>query len=155
MRSLALVFSLLSLPSFFWVQEEAIHLQVMRQERFVNQGHHPEHNRRVTFRLTNTGSGTVIVYGAKYDGEFFPIGYLIQFDKGVWQYPTGDADDPGLGGFSKAQKETYSLQPGKSITFTAEMSKLEVGRKFKRTVYISDKERDAPRELRSKTFVLK
>ena len=87
--------------------------------------------------------------------SFFPISYLTQFDKGVWQYPTGDVDDPGLGGFPKAQKETYSLRPGKSLTFTAEMSKLEVGRKFKRTVYISDKERDAPCELRSKTFVLK
>jgi hypothetical protein len=155
MRSLALFFLLLSLPSLFLVQEEFIHLHVVSQEKFANQGHHPENDRRVTFRLTNTGSRTVIVYGAKYDGEFFPIGYLIQFDKSVWQYPTGDVNDPGLSGFPKAQQETYSLQPGKSLTFTAEMSKLEVGRKFKRTVYISDKERDAPRELRSKTFVLK
>jgi hypothetical protein len=152
---MALFFTLLSLPSLFLAQEEVIHLHVVSQEMFANRGHHPENNRRVTFRLTNTGSKTVIVYGAKYDGEFFPIGYLIQFDKGVWQYPTGDVNDPGLNGFSKAQKEPYSLQPGKSLTFTAEMSKLEVGRKFKRTVYIFDKERDVPRELRSKTFVLK
>jgi hypothetical protein len=130
-------------------------LQVVSQERFVNQGHHPENNRRVTFRLTNRGSRAVIIYGDKDDGEFFPIGYLIQFDKGIWQYPTGDIDDPGLSGFPNALKEAYSLQPGKSLTFTAEMSKWEVGRKFKRTVYISDKEWDAPRELRSKAFVLR
>lgn len=156
MRSLALFFSLFSLSSFFLAQEEVlIHLQVVSQERFVNQGHHPENNRRVTFRLTNAGSKPVIVYGARYDGEFFPIGYLVQFDNGEWQYPTGDVSDPGLSGFPKAQKEIYSLQPGKSLTFTAEMSKLEVGRKFKRTVYVSHKESDAPREVRSKTFVLR
>jgi hypothetical protein len=155
MRSLGLLFSLLSLPSLFLAQGEVIHLQVVRQERFINRGHHPENNRRVILRLTNTGNRTVNVYGAKYDGEFFPIGYLIQFENGIWQYPTGAVNDPGLSGFPKAQKETYSLQHGKSLTFTAEMSELEVGRKFKRTVYISDKEGDAPRELRSKTFVLK
>ena len=71
MRSLALLFSLLSLPSPFLAQGEVIHLQVVRQGRFVNRGHHPENDRRVTFRLTNNGSGTVIVYGAKYDGEIF------------------------------------------------------------------------------------
>lgn len=155
MRTIALFFLLLFLPNLFFAQEEVVHLRVVSQEKFANRGHHPENNRRVTFRLTNTGSKTAIIYGTNYDGEFDPLGYIIQFENGVWEYPTGDIKDPGLSGFSTGQKQTYSLQPGKSLTFTAEMGRLEVGRTFKRTIYIYDKERDAPRELRSKNFVLK
>jgi hypothetical protein len=99
----------------------------------------------------------VIVYGFRYEGGFDPTGYLIALDKstGEWAYPTGDNRPISWSEQSREFKSTHVLPPGKSLTFDAEMSVLEAGGSFKRTVYASFSRNDEPCEVRSEEFVLK
>jgi hypothetical protein len=126
-------------------------------QKFRNRGHHPENNRRVIFRLINQSKNPLLIYGFKYDGEFEPTGYLIAFDanRGEWVYPTNDNHPVNWTETAREFKETLVLRPGTSITFTAEMSQLEVGGRFLRTVYIASEKGEDPVEVRSEQFVLK
>lgn len=130
---------------------------VVRLQKFRNTGHHPENNRRVTFRLVNQSRTPLVVFGFKYDGGFEPTGYIITFDanRGEWVYPTNDNHPVNWSDTAREFKETLVLSPGKSITFTAEMSQLEVGGRFRRTVYIASEKSKEPAEVRSEQFVLK
>lgn len=130
---------------------------VVRMLKFRNTGHHPENNRRVTFRLINQAKTPLLIYGFKYDGEFEPTGYLIAFDanRGEWVYPTNNNRPIEWNETAKEFKETITLRPGGSLKFTAEMSQLEVGGRFKRTVYVASEKDQGPTEVRSEEFVLK
>jgi|GEM_PF-3419656 len=132
-------------------------ISVVRMQKFRNRGHHPENNRRVTFRLSNQSKNTLLVYGFKYDGEFEPTGYLIAFDsdRGEWVYPTSNNRPVEWNETAKESNETIRLRPGDSIKFTAEMSQLEVGGRFKRTVYVAWEKYQKPIEVRSAEFILR
>ena len=134
-----------------------VRISIVRQEKFRNTGHHPENNRRVIFRMVNDATNPVIVYGFRYEGGFDPTGYLIAFERsrGEWSYPTGDNRPISWKERSNEFKGKYILQPGKSITFDAEMSQSEVGGHFKRTVYVAFGDGEEPCEIRSEEFVLK
>jgi hypothetical protein len=136
--------------------EDNIRILVVKQQVVRNRGHHPENNRRVVFRLTNKTNRPVIIYGIKYDGAFDPIGYLIEFskDKNEWVYPNGETSEPSFGNVSSIEKEKYILKSGGAIQFTAEMSFIQAGRRFKRTVYVAFKDGESPREVRSDEFIL-
>ena len=135
----------------------SLRISVVSQKVFRNRGHHPENNRRVIFRMVNESGKSVIVYGFRYEGGFDPTGYLIALDKstGEWAYPTGDNRPISWSEQSREFKSTQVLSPGKSLTFDAEMSVLEAGGSFKRTVYASFRRNDEPCEVRSEEFVLK
>lgn len=134
-----------------------VRISVVRQQKFRNGGHHPESNRRVTFRMVNGTTKPVIVYGFRYEDGFDPTGYLIVLDKrkGEWTYPTGDNRPVSWNERSGEFKDKYTLLPGKAVTFDAEMSRLEVGEYFKRTVYVAFNDGEEPCEIRSEEFVLK
>jgi hypothetical protein len=67
----------------------------------------------------------------------------------------GNPGDPGLQAIPKLERDRYTLAPGMAIDFQAEMSFLEVGRHFKRTMYITLSGTEVPREIASEEFVLK
>jgi len=74
---------------------------------------------------------------------------------GKWLYPTPDNrpitwDEP-----SDLKKEKYILEPGKYLTFEAAMSLAEIGKHFRRVVYVSFKDGKGPVEIRGEEFVLK
>jgi hypothetical protein len=135
----------------------SLRISVVSQRVFRNRGHHPENNRRVVFRMVNESRKPVIIYGFRYQGGFDPTGYLIALDKstGEWAYPTGDNCPIGWNEESREFKSTYVLLPGKSLNFDAEMSVLETGEQFKRTVYASFSRNDEPCEVQSEEFALK
>ncbi len=140
------------------VQERPpVQLSVVRLQKFRNTGHHPENNRRVIFRLTNQSKIPVLIYGFKYDGGFEPTGYLITVDRssGEWLYPTNNNRPVSWSETAKEFKDSLVLRPGESMRFTAEMSQLEVGGRFKRTVYVASQKDEEPMEVRSEEFVLK
>ena len=135
----------------------SLRISAVSQRVFRNRGHHPENNRRVVFRMVNESKRPMIVYGFRYEDGFDPTGYLIALDKGTggWAYPTRDNRPIGWSARSSEFKSTYVLLPGKSLTFDAEMSVLEAGGHFKRTVYASFSRDDEPCEIQSGEFVLK
>jgi hypothetical protein len=135
----------------------SVSISVIHQQKFRNPGHHPWNNRRVTFRLTNKSNTPAIVYGLKVDSAFYPTGYMLERETGggKWRYPTGGTSDPGLQAIPELEMDRYTLAPGMAIDFQAEMSFLEVGRHFKRTVYITLGATEVPREIASEEFVLK
>lgn len=138
-------------------ERPSVLVSVVRMQKFRNTGHHPENNRRVTFRLVNQSRAPLVVFGFKYDGGFEPTGHVITFDgnRGEWVYPTNDNHPVNWSETAREFKETLVLRPGKSITFAAEMSQLEVGGRFRRTVYIASEKGKEPVEVRSEQFVLK
>lgn len=137
--------------------KQDVRVVVVRQERFRNPGHHPENDRRVVFGLANQTSHPVVVYGFSFNDEFEPTGYLMDLDKstGKWLYPTPENRPLTWRDVSELEKETYILPPGRTITFSAELSRAEVGKHFRRIVYVSSKEGEVPREVRGEEFVLR
>jgi len=137
--------------------QPSVRIFVVSQQKFKNRGHHPENNRRVIFKMINESNKPVIVYGLSFEGEFEPTGYIMDFDKstGKWLYPTPDNRPITWNDISDLEKEKYILQPGKAIKFEAEMSLAEVGKHFRRIVFVSFREREEPREIRGEEFVLK
>lgn len=138
-------------------EQKAVRISIVRQQVFRNRGHHPENNRRVTFRMINETSKPIIVFGFKDDMGFDPTGYLIVLDssKGEWSYPTGDNLPVRWSERSDLDKGEYVLRPGEAINFIAEMSKFEVGKHFKRTAYVSFNSDREPSEIKSEEFILK
>lgn len=132
-------------------------ISAVRMQKFRNRGHHPENNRRVTFRLSNKSKIPLLVHGFKYDGEFEPTGYLLAFDsdRSEWVYPTSKNRPIEWNEMAKESKATIRVRPGDSIKFTAEMSQLEVGRRFKRTVYVAWEKNQEPIEVKSEKFILR
>jgi hypothetical protein len=132
-------------------------ISVIHQQKFRNSGHHPWNNRRVTFRLTNRSDTPAIVYGLKVNSGFYPAGYMLEreISGGKWRYPTGGTSDPGLQAIPELERDRYTLAPGMTIDFQAEMSFTEVGRHFKRTAYITLSGTEVSNEIASKEFVLK
>ena len=162
MKAISLLLGVLILYSGFIVGSVAqenlpIVISVVKIQTVRNRGHHPENNRRVTFRLSNQSKDTLLVYGFKFDGEFDPTGYLISFDsgRGEWVYPTSNNQPVEWNATAKESKETIRVRPGDSIKFTAEMTQQEVGRRFKRTVYVSWEKNQEPIEVRSEDFILR
>lgn len=137
--------------------DSTIRIFVVSQHKFKNRGHHPLHNRRVTFKMVNDSNHRLIVYGRRFDDGFEPTGYIISFDQTTreWSYPNPSNSPITWSERSDGEKEKHVLSPGASITFEAEMSELEVGMRFKRTVYVSLKEGQEPTEIRGEEFVLK
>lgn len=155
-----LLILLLSLPGrvVSVSQEDApIRVVVVRQEAFHNKGHHPENNRRVIFKLVNQTDHPVVVFGMVDGEELFPAGYMLEYceEDGRWVYPSGDSAPPPWKNGSDVGKDKYVLRPKGAITFEAEMSQAEVGSRFKRSVYISVKEDEDPKEVRSDESILK
>jgi hypothetical protein len=135
-----------------------VHISVVSQKMFVNRGHHPWNNRRVTFRMVNESSQPLIVYGLVLDkNDFDPTGYILILNKstGAWDYPTGDNRPISWSERSSVDKDRYILLPGRAITFLAEMSQLDVGGHFRRLVYASYNKKDEPCEIRSEEFILR
>jgi len=138
-------------------QQPPVRVVVTSQKLIRNRGHHPWNNRRVIFRATNEAQRPMVIYGFR-DEEFFePGGYLIEFhrQRGTWVYPTGATSDPGFVEQDELSQDKYVLQPGMSINFAAEMSSLEVGKRFRRTLYAAFDENEEPHEIRSEEFVLR
>ena len=135
----------------------SLRISAVSQKVFRNRGHHPENNRRVIFRMVNESKKPVIIYGFRYEDGFDPTGYLIAQDKstGGWAYPTGDNRPISWSERSKEFKSRFILPSGKSLTFDAEMSALEAGGRFKRTVYASYDENNEPCEVQSEAFILR
>ena len=132
-------------------------ISMVHQQKFRNSGHHPWNNRRVTFRLTNRSNKAAIVYGFKVDSAFYPAGYMLERETtgDKWRYPTGETSDPGFQSIPEPERDRYTLRAGMTMDFQAEMSFLEVGRHFRRTVYITLDEGELPHEVASEEFVLK
>lgn len=135
----------------------SIRISVVSQKKFRNRGHHPENNRKVIFRVANESSKPVFIYGFKYDGEFDPTGYMMILNryKNEREYPNPDNSPTKWSDVSSLEKDKRLLRLGESITTDAEMSELEVGSHFRRTVYASYNENDEPCEVRGEEFVLK
>jgi len=158
MKSLLIVSLIFNLSGTCPKQDfPSLRISAVSQRVFRNRGHHPENNRRVIFRMVNESKKPVTIYGFRYEGGFDPTGYLIALDKstGEWAYPTGDNRPITWSKQSREFKSTYILAPGKVLTFDAEMSVLEAGGRFKRTVYASFSRNDEPCEVQSEEFVLK
>ena len=157
--TLLLIFLLSFSPASSHTKQDcpSVRVSIVRQQKFRNTGHHPENNRRVIFRMVNESTKPVIVYGFQYGSGFDPTGYLIALDKsnGEWAYPTGNNRPVSWSEKSSEFKDRSILQPGKSMTFDAEMSQLEVGGHFKRTAYVAFSDGDEPCEIRSEEFILK
>ena len=135
----------------------SVRVSVVSQKKFQNRGHHPWNNRKVIFRVVNTSSRSVVIYGFKYDDEFDPTGYMLILNrsKNEWEYPN-PANAPTMWkDVSSMFKDKCILKPGESITIDAEMSEFEVDSHFRRTVYGSYNENDEPCEVRGEEFVLK
>jgi hypothetical protein len=134
-----------------------VRILVIKQQAFRNRGHHPENNRRVVFRLVNKTSKPVIVYGIKYDDSFDPAGYLVEFSesKNEWVYPNGETSEPSFSGVSSIEKEKYTMKAGRAIEFTAEMSSIQSGKRFRRTAYVVFNDGEPPMEIKSDTFILR
>jgi hypothetical protein len=154
---LALLLSSWLIPVYKAQDKPRVGVSIIRQQQFRNTGHHPENNRKVIFRITNNSSKPVIVYGFKYDSGFDPTGYLIVFDPGKseWVYPTSDNRPVSWNERSNEFKYKYMLRPGRTVTFEAEMSRLEVGGRFKRTVYVAYNDGEDPMEIKSDEFILR
>lgn len=137
--------------------QPSVRIFAVSQQKFKNRGHYPDNNRRVVFKLVNDSSKPVIVYGFQGEAEFDPIGYLISFDEKLreWVYPNPENAATPWSERSDLDKQKHILLPGKSITFEAEMSRAEVGMRFKMTAYVSFKEYEDPIEIRGEEFVLK
>ncbi len=135
----------------------SVELSVVRLEKLRNTGHHPENNRKVTFRLVNQSRTRIVLFGTKYQGGFEPTGYLITFDRssGEWLYPTNNSRPVSWSETAREFKDKLILRPGESMRFIAEMSQPEVGGRFKRTVYIALEKDKKPLEVRSAEFILK
>jgi hypothetical protein len=135
----------------------SVHITVLSQERFVNQGHHPENNRRVRFKLINRSRMPIIVYGFKDGDDFDPTGYLMILNKETarWEYPNPDNKPAEWDEVSSDFKSKVTLRPNESIKFLAEMSGLEVGSQFRRTIYVSRNENGKLCEVRGTPFVLR
>jgi hypothetical protein len=135
----------------------SVRISVVSQKKFRNRGHHPENNRKVVFRLVNESGRPVFIYGFKYDGGFDPTGYLMSLNNswGEWEYPNPNNRPNTWNEFAPEFKDKRILKPNESITFNAELSELEVGTHFRRTVYASYNENDEPCEIRGDEFVLK
>jgi len=138
-------------------ERPSLRLFVVSQRKFKNHGHHPWNNRRVTFRLVNDSDQAVIVYGTKFDFGFEPTGYVLSLNSNTseWECPNTDNSPTPWNELSADEKDRHVLKPGEHITFEAEMSVFEVGMHFKRTIYVSMKEGEQPREIRGQEFVLK
>jgi hypothetical protein len=123
----------------------------------VNQGHHPENNRRVRFQLINKSKTPIIVYGFKDGADFDPTGYLLEFNKKTsrWEYPNPDDKPAEWDEVSIGFKSKVTLRPNESIKFLAEMSSLEVGSRFRCTIYISSDENGKHCEVQGTPFVLR
>ena len=137
--------------------QNSVRIVVASQQKFQNRGHHPENNRRITFQMVNESNEPVIVYGMIFKAGFEPTGYIMDRDEstGNWLYPTPDNRPITWKDISGLEKDKYILQPGRIITFEAEMSQAEVGKRFKRVVYVSFRESEEPHQISSEEYVLK
>ena len=135
----------------------AFKFSIVRQHVFRNKGHHPEINRRVVFQLCNLSGDTLVLYGLKDQEIFDPSGYLIEWnpEKKKWVYPSGNLTSPGFDNLPSYNKDKEALDAGKCLRFVSEISKFQVGLRFRRTVYVSIKKVDQPQEIISPIFVLK
>jgi hypothetical protein len=135
----------------------SVRIFVISQKKFRNRGHHPENNRKVIFRVMNGSTKPVIIYGFKYDGDFFPTGYMMVLtrDKNEWRYPNPSNSPTDWSDIPGAEKDKRILRPGESIKVDAEMSEFEAGSRFRRTVYATYNENGVPCEVRGEEFVLK
>lgn len=138
-------------------ERPSVRIFVVKQQKFKNRGHYPDNNRRVIFKMVNESNKPVVVYGFRDEELFDPAGYIIELKRttGEWVYPNPDNAPMPWADRSDLDKSKYRLLPGKSITFVAELSMIEVGRHFKRTVYASFKEDEEPVEIRGQEFCLK
>lgn len=144
-------------PIYHGQDRPPVRIFVVSQQKFKNRGHHPENDRRVTFKIVNDSNRPVIVYGFQGKEEFLPAGYLIELDenKSEWLYTNPDNAPMPWSKRSDLDKQKHILLPSKSITFEAEMSRVEVGTHFKRTAYVSFREDQEPMEISGDEFVLK
>ena len=157
MKSGLLVLLLLTQTTGSRQPVQAVTISVVAQKQFRNRGHHPENNRRVIFRLANTSSVPVIIYGFEFANGFDPTGYLMALNEtsGGWEYPNSQNRPTAWTEVAPEFKSQRILRPGESVTFVSELSHFEVGTHFRRTVYVAHDKSDVPFEVRGTEFVLK
>jgi hypothetical protein len=156
---LLLAFSLLFTQSSPCLRPDSpsVRISVISQTRFNNRGHYPWHDRKVVFRLMNVSARPVIVYGFADEDELYPGGYMMVFNRRSrnWEYPNPDNQPTPWAEVSSLEKSKRILRPGETISFVAEMSRFEVGSRFRRTAYVSFNENEVPCEIRGRPFILR
>ena len=142
-------------------QQDQYLFKVIRQEPISQIIYpHGQIDRRLTFQIKNNSNETLIVYGARIDGNLHPFQYLLKYDapSGVWQYPTPNGKPLEWKRESSVDKESQTLQPGESLEFDmmyGTWPSAEGDKRLKITVRVACKPGKEPFELRSDEFAVK
>ena len=138
-----------------------VRLSVIRQEKcqqcaMLISGTPLTDGERVVLRLVNSTAKPVVVYGFKFEDDFNPTGYLLEQSKDTcrWKYPNGDETTFAWNERSPESKREYLLAVGRSLEIEATFNKLELGSRYKRTVFVASGNGKEPCEIASEEIIL-
>lgn len=127
----------LSLPTYS--QDcPSVRIEQVGQKLCQQCGHLQEDLHQVRLRLVNHSPKPVIVYGFNSEDEFIPTGYRLTFDRDTcqWKYPGSENAPADWDAKSSMEKKPFMLQPDEFLEFDTGFDQGDLGKFFKRTVYV-------------------
>lgn len=145
----------LSLPTYS--QDcPSVRIEQVGQKLCQQCGHLQEDLHQVRLRLVSHSPKPVIVYGFNSEDEFIPTGYRLTFDRDTcqWKYPGSENAPADWDAKSSMEKKPFIVQPDEFLEFDTGFDQGDLGKFFKRTVYVAFDPEQEPNEIRSEEILV-